>query len=110
MSTHGSTYLRMKVPLALSGEERRRLEKLERELAAAHPDLDREFQSAFTRKRTTGPIVYGILAALAGLGVVIAGAAMRLTILGLVGFLVMVAGGHLFLNGICPGRGVGKPW
>lgn len=88
--------------MSLSDEERRRLEKLEKELAAAHPDLDRELQSAFTRSRATARIIYGVLAALAGFAGVIAGIITELTIMGTIGFLLMVAGGHWLLSGIRP--------
>lgn len=88
--------------MALSDEERRRLEQLEKELAAAHPDLARELQSGFTHSRARSRIIYGILTALAGFAAVIAGIITRLTILGAIGFALMVAGGHWFLSGIQP--------
>lgn len=94
--------------MALSDEERRRLEKLEKELAAAHPDLARELQSGFSRSRSTSRIIYGVLAALAGFAAVIAGIITELTAIGALGFLIMVAGGHWFLNGFRPQRGHGK--
>lgn len=86
--------------MALSDEERRRLEKLEKELAAAHPDLDRELQTAFTRSRTTARVVYGVLTAAVGFAAVIAGIIADLTFVGAAGFLLMVAGGHWFISGL----------
>lgn len=43
--------------------------------------------------------VYGLLAVLAGFALVIAGIIVQLMILGAIGFLMMVAGAHWFLNG-----------
>lgn len=48
-------------------EERRRLEKLEQDLTAADPDLDRKLQSGLTHRQTAAGSVYAIGAALAGL-------------------------------------------
>jgi hypothetical protein len=90
--------------MALSDEERRRLEELEQELAAADPDLDRELKAGLSRGSAAARIVYGVLAALAGLAVVIAGSITRLTVLGAVGFLLMVAGAHWFLSGLTRSR------
>lgn len=92
----------MKALMSLSDEERRRLEQLEKELAAAHPDLARELQSGFTHSRSTARLIYGVLAVLAGFAAVIAGIITELTIIGAIGFALMVAGGHWFLNGIHP--------
>lgn len=94
----GRTQGGRKAPVALSDEERRRLEKLERELAATCPDLDRELQSGAPR-RAAARTVYGVLAAVAGFVLVIMGTIAELIIVGVVGFLLMVAGGHWFLSG-----------
>ncbi len=90
----------------LSDEERRRLEKLERELAASDPDLNLELQSGQLpgMSARTG---YGIMAALAGFTVVIIGIITQLTIIGVIGFLLMGAGAHLFLSGFRPPTGTG---
>ncbi|MDQ1058382.1 broad specificity phosphatase PhoE [Arthrobacter globiformis] len=61
-SLPGCTSVNMKVPMALSDEERRHLENLEQELAAADPDLNRILQSGLRRNRATARIVYGVLA------------------------------------------------
>lgn len=87
--------------MPLSDEERRRLEKLEQDLAATDPDLDLELQSGLPRG-LAARTVYGILAALAGFALVIAGVITRLTIVGVIGFLMMVAAAHLFLSGFRP--------
>lgn len=92
--------------MALSDEERRRLEKLEQELAAADPDLAREL-AGLTRSRATSGTLYGVSAAIAGLALIIAGIITKLTVIGVIGFLLMVAGGHWFINAICPPKGPG---
>jgi hypothetical protein len=92
---------RIKVPMALSDEERRRLERLEKELAAEHPDLARKLQSGFTRSTSGARLIYGVMGALAGFAVVIAGIITKLTVIGVIGFLLMVASGW-FLGGISP--------
>ncbi|MGY2744433.1 DUF3040 domain-containing protein [Arthrobacter sp. UYCu723] len=84
--------------MPLSDEERRRLEKLEQDLAATDPDLDLELKSGLPRGMAAHT-VYGLLAALAGFALVIAGIITQLTIMGAIGFLMMVAGAHWFLNG-----------
>lgn len=87
--------------MALSDEERRHLEKLEQELAAADPDLNRVLQSGLQRK-ATARIGYGLLAVVSGFVLVIAGISTQLTVIGAVGILLMLAGEHLFLSGLRP--------
>lgn len=59
--------------MGLSDEERRRLEKLEQELAMTGPGLDRQLQKGISRRRGSACTVYGVLAVLAGFALVIAG-------------------------------------
>lgn len=89
------------ISMPLSDEERRRLESLEQELAAADPDLNFELQSGKPRGMAARG-VYGLLALVAGFGLVIAGISMQLTIVGVVGFVLMGAGAHWFLSGFRP--------
>jgi hypothetical protein len=88
--------------MALSDEERRRLEQLEKELAAAHPDLAWKLQSGFTRSRARHRVIYGVLVTVAGFAVLVAGIITDLTIIGVIGFGLMVSGGYWFLEGIHP--------
>jgi 4-hydroxybenzoate polyprenyltransferase len=89
-----------KVPMALSDEERARLEKLEQELAASDPDLYRKLQSGVASSKVSSQHVYGVLIALAGVAVVIAGVLTELTIVGVLGFVLTIAGAYCFLYGI----------
>lgn len=84
--------------MALSDEERRRLEKLEQELALSDPGLDRQLQSG--RNPDSPRTLYGVLAVLAGFALVIAGIITQLAVIGVAGFLLMVAGASWFLSGL----------
>lgn len=96
--------------MPLSDDERRRLEKLERDLAAADPELDLELQSGSPRHAATRA-VYATLTVLAGLAVVIAGILTQLPLVGGAGFLMMVIGAHWALTGLewHPGSKEGQP-
>ena len=88
--------------MALSEEERRRLERLEQQLASTDPDLDRTLQSGRpgTHERESASMVYGILTLVAGFIVVIVGIATKQIIIGAVGFLLMTAGAHWFIKSL----------
>lgn len=87
--------------MALSEEERRRLEKLEQELAASDPDLDQRLQAGAPGKaqREAARMVRAALTLIAAFTVVIVGIATELIIVGVIGFLLMIAGAHWFLKG-----------
>lgn len=85
--------------MPLSDDERRRLEKLEQDLAATDPDLALELQSGSPRNKAART-VYGSLAAFVGFAVIIAGIITQLPIVGVSGFLIMVAGAHFVLTGL----------
>lgn len=86
--------------MSLSEDERRRLEKLEKELAATDPDQDRKLQAGALGGRAASYSVYSVLAVIVGLAVVIGGIITRLTIIGGLGFLLMLAGGYWFVTGL----------
>lgn len=88
--------------MALSEEERRRLEMLEQELASTDPDLDRKLQAGARNKhdREAAAMARGILTLVAALTLVIVGIATDFIIVGVVGFLLMIVGAHWFLKGI----------
>lgn len=77
--------------MALSDEERRRIEKLEQELAETDPGLDRQLQGT-SRRWTSARTVYGVLASLAGFALVMTGIINQLPVMGVAGFLLMVSG------------------
>ena len=88
--------------MALSEEERKRLEMLEQELASTDPDLDRTLQSGAPGKHTreAATMVHGLLTLVAAFTLVIVGIATELIIIGAVGFLLMMAGAHWFIKGL----------
>lgn len=86
--------------MSLSENERRRLEKLEKELAATDPGLDRKLRSGALVDRAGVYSVCGVLAVMVGLAVVVAGIITRLTIIGGIGFLLMLAGGYWLVTGL----------
>lgn len=88
--------------MALSEEERKRLEILEQELSSTDPDLDRTLQTGAPGEhpREAATMVRGILTLIAGFTLVIVGIAIELIIIGAVGFLLMVAGAHWSIKGL----------
>jgi uncharacterized membrane protein YedE/YeeE len=92
--------------MALSDEERKRLEKLEQELALSDPGLDRQLQSG--RNPDSPRTIYGVLAVLAGFALVIAGIITQLAVIGVAGFLLMVAGASWFFSGLRIGYVTGR--
>ena len=95
--------------MALSDEERARLEKLEQELAASDPDLYRKLQSGVPSSITASQRVYGVLTILTGIAVVIAGIVTEITIIGALGFVLTVAGAYWFLYGVPKRTRAGGP-
>jgi ferric-dicitrate binding protein FerR (iron transport regulator) len=75
----------------LSDEERRRLEQLERELAAEDPHLARILASG-PRGERAAPARRAALAVIAGMVLVIAGIAWESAAFGLTGYLLTCAG------------------
>lgn len=88
--------------MALSEEERKRLEMLEQELASSDPDLERTLQTGAPgqHSRETTTMIRGILTLVAGFTLVIVGIATELIIVGAVGFLLTMAGAHWFIKGL----------
>lgn len=97
--------------MPLSDEERRRLEILEQELTSSDPDLERKLHSGAPGhfQNSAASTVRGVLIVIAAFALVIAGIATEITIIGVAGFLLMVAGAHWFLKDFGPQDGPGKP-
>ena len=90
--------------MALSEEERKRLEMLEQELSSTDPDLVRTLQAGAPGRhaREAATMVRGILTLVAGFTLVIVGIATELIIIGAAGFLLMMTGAHWFIKGLGP--------
>jgi hypothetical protein len=77
--------------MPLSEQEQRLLEEMERSLY----QNDSDFVARVTRRQgrpTYTSITLGVLGALAGVAVIVAGLVLRLPWLGIIGFVVMLAG------------------
>lgn len=90
--------------MALSEEERKRLERLEQDLASSDPDLVRTLQTGAPGRhpREAATMVRGILTLVGAFTLVIVGIATELIIIGAAGFLLMMAGAHWFIKGLSP--------
>lgn len=80
--------------MALSEEERRVLDEMERQLTGVEADV----VSTSPRRANATLVTIGVLVIVAGIGVLVAGVVLQLPILGVVGFGVMVGGTLLSLN------------
>lgn len=78
--------------MPLSENEQKLLEQMERALYAEDPRFATHMRGAGASGPSRKRVVIGVLAAVLGLGLVIAGVSTQLIILGVLGFVVMVAG------------------
>lgn len=97
--------------MALSDEERRALEILEQELAESDPELVRKLQYGTTesKDRAAATAVRGVLTMIAAFTLVIAGIAFEVSIIGVVGFLLLITGSMMLLKGLRPQQGTPEP-
>lgn len=77
--------------MPLSEHEQRLLEQMERALYAEDPKFATSLRSASGRA-ARGKAVFGILAVLVGLGIVLVGVAIPMAVVGVIGFAVMLVG------------------
>ncbi|HEY6799846.1 MAG TPA: DUF3040 domain-containing protein [Agromyces sp.] len=87
--------------MPLSEQEQRLLEEMERNLYRNDADFVHAVGGVRGRRPNYRAIVLGILLAVAGVGALIAGVALQLLIIGIVGFALMFAG---VLLAITPSR------
>jgi len=81
----------------LSEEELRLLEQMERALVAEDPKLASTLRGTAFRRNARRRAYVAAAAFLVGVGVLMAGAIMRLTIVGIVGFVVMLGSAYIAL-------------
>lgn len=86
--------------MPLSEHEQKLLEQLEQQLNAEDPKFARSMDSEGSSSRASGGVsvrylVLGIVVAIVGLAVVLAGVATKLIVLGVVGFLLMGFGVYI---------------
>ncbi len=80
--------------MALSDEERRVLDEMERHLMGSSADV----VSTSPRRANLTLVTVGVLAIVAGIGVLLAGVVLQFPIVGVAGFGIMVVGTLLTLN------------
>lgn len=81
--------------MPLSEHEQRLLEQMERALYAEDPAFANNLRTSTAGRGSRGKAAIGVLAIFAGMGLVLAGVAMMIIALGVVGFVVMLLGATL---------------
>jgi hypothetical protein len=84
----------------LSEHEQRLLEQMERALYAEDPKFASSLRSAGPRPGVRRRTVTGVLAALAGVAVLVTGAATSLVVVGVLGFVLMLVGTFLVVSAL----------
>ena len=83
--------------MPLSEEELRLLEQMERALVAEDPKLASTLRGTALRRNARRRAFVAAAVFLIGVGVLMAGAIMRLTIVGIIGFVVMLGSAYIAL-------------
>ncbi len=83
----------------LSEHEQRLLEQMERALYAEDPKFATSLRQPSARRGSRKRIVLGALLALLGLALLITGVAVKLPVVGIVGFVAMLAGAVVAFTG-----------
>ncbi len=83
--------------MPLSEEELRLLEQMERALVAEDPKLASALRGTTLRRHARRRLVAGALVFVVGIAVLMTGAITQLTIVGIIGFVVMLASAYLML-------------
>jgi uncharacterized membrane protein len=84
--------------MALSNEERKQLEEMERELIVEDPKLARKLLSGSLGTSLTVPVLFGSLTVVVGFLVLVLGIALQLTVVGVAGFVLMCAGAYWYIG------------
>lgn len=90
--------------MPLSEHEQRLLEQMERALYAEDPKFATSMRSARGGAGDRRRIAIGVVGLLVGLGLLVAGVAAKLVIVGVVGFLAMLGGLWLAISALRPGQ------
>ncbi|HLR84162.1 MAG TPA: DUF3040 domain-containing protein [Nocardioidaceae bacterium] len=92
--------------MPLSEEEQRLLQQMEQALAAEDPSLASTLRGSKMRARNRRQAIASVLGFILGIGILMVGVIATLTVVGVVGFLVMLATAYLFI--VAWRRGVGS--
>ena len=85
--------------MPLSDNEQRLLEQMERALYAEDPKFASTMRGAARRSRSARRVMIGVAALLVGLVLLVVGVAQQVVILGVLGFLSMLAGTAYAVSG-----------
>jgi hypothetical protein len=83
----------------LSEHEQRLLEQMERALYAEDPKFATSLRQPVIRQGSRKRVALGITIALLGIGLLVTGVAVKLAIVGVLGFVAMLAGAIIALTG-----------
>jgi hypothetical protein len=100
---------RGEVPVPLSEEELRALEQMERALVQEDPKLASTLRGTNLRRAARRRAILAGICFVAGIGVLMAGAIGRLTLVGVLGFVIMLASASLGLAAIRGPSSAHKP-
>ncbi|MBI1377558.1 MAG: DUF3040 domain-containing protein [Frankiales bacterium] len=89
--------------MPLSEHEQRLLEQMERALYAEDPKFASSLRSATPRAGSRRRAAVGVLGALAGVALLVTGAATSVVLVGVLGFLLMLGGTVLVIGALRPG-------
>lgn len=92
--------MRGEVPVPLSEEELRALEQMERALVQEDPKLASTLRGTNLRRAAQRRAILSGICFLAGIGVLMAGAIGRITLVGVLGFVIMLASATIGLAAI----------
>lgn len=84
--------------MPLSEEELRLLEQMERALVAEDPKFASTLRGTRIRQHARRQMIAGVVVFIVGVVLLMAGAVMRITPLGIVGFVVMLASAYVALS------------
>lgn len=85
--------------MPLSEHEQRLLDQMERQLYADDPKLASTLRGSASAAHNRRKLLGGIVAVIAGMGLLVAGVAAQLWPVGVAGFVVMLGGGWLVTSG-----------
>lgn len=84
--------------MPLSEEELRLLEQMERALVEEDPKLASALRGTSMRRHARRQLIVAIVCFVVGIAVLMTGAVMRITIVGIIGFVVMLGSAYLGLS------------
>lgn len=84
--------------MPLSDEEQRLLEQMEHALATEDPKFASALRGSTLRARLRRAVIVSALGFIAGVGLLMFGAVLQMTVVTVVGFVLMLAGAYVFVT------------